>query len=79
VALNAAQARRFGAAESRNNIETCDALECATNQLPVNSTGKSNYNPTESASYTLASATQAACAPLVDARAPQKENQCLES
>ena len=58
VALNAAQSRRFGAAESLHNAETCNAPERATNQLPVNSTGKSNYNLAKFASMTLAERTK---------------------
>jgi len=47
VALNAAQTRRFGAAESLHNAETCAAPERATNQLPVNSTGEIQLQPSE--------------------------------
>jgi hypothetical protein len=79
VALNAAQARRFGAAEPLNITEACDALERAKNQLPVNSAGKSTNNLAKYASTMLADRTQAVCAPFMDARAPQKEDQCQES
>ena len=47
VALNAAQTRRFGAAESLHNAETCDAPERKTNQLPVNSPGEIQLQPSE--------------------------------
>jgi hypothetical protein len=41
VALNAAQLRRFGAAESLHKSETCEAPKRATNHLPVNSPAQS--------------------------------------
>jgi len=77
VALNAAQLRRFGAAEPLTITEACDAPKGATNKLPVNSTGKSLITTGErrAAGRMPATRTQDVCAPF----APQKENQCQES